>query len=174
MLNLVAYLQPQSYCAHSLFLFPRAFAHCCLECTPKGPYRATDATVPHFLMPSQRPPQPAPLADTWRTMARTTAMARRHRTHCSACAGWTLSGKPGISFIERHDHLAKCSCPTWPSNQQLSPIRRASAQVGLARQSKRARSMFSTASRQLIVLSENNAHWNNAKTTHDACGGLPC
>lgn len=75
MLNLVAYLQPQSYCAHSLFLFPRAFAHCCLECTPKGPYRATDATVPHFLMPTQCPPQPAPLADTWRTMARTTAMA---------------------------------------------------------------------------------------------------
>ncbi len=75
MLNLVAYLQPQSYCAHSLFLFPRAFAHCCLECTPKGPYRATDATVPHFLMPSQRPPLHAPLADTWRTMARTTAMA---------------------------------------------------------------------------------------------------
>ena len=75
MLNLVAYLQPQSYCAHSLFLFPRAFAHCCLECTPKGPYRATDATVPHFLMPSQRPPLHAPLADTWRTMARTTTMA---------------------------------------------------------------------------------------------------
>lgn len=75
MLNLVAYLQPQSYCAHSLFLFPRAFAHCCLECTPKGPYRATDATVPHFLMPAQRPPLHAPLADTWRTMARTTTMA---------------------------------------------------------------------------------------------------
>lgn len=75
MLNLVAYLQPQSYCAHSLFLFPRAFAHCCLECTPKGPYRATDTTVPHFLMPSQRPPLHAPLADTWRTMARTTTMA---------------------------------------------------------------------------------------------------
>ena len=75
MLNLVAYLQPQSYCAHSLFLFPRAFVHCCLECTPKDPYKATDATVPHFLMPSQRPPLHAPLADTWRTMARTTTMA---------------------------------------------------------------------------------------------------
>lgn len=75
MLNLVAYLQPQSYCAHSLFLFPRAFAHCCLECTPKGPYKATDATVPHFLMLSQRPPLHAPLADTWRTIARTTTMA---------------------------------------------------------------------------------------------------
>ena len=37
---------------------------------------------------------------------------RRHRTHCSACAGRTLSGKPGISFIEHHYHLAKCSCPT--------------------------------------------------------------
>lgn len=75
MLNLVAYLQPQSYCAHSLFLFPRAFALCSLECTPKGSHRPTAATVPHFLMPAQCPPQPAPLADTWRTMARTTAMA---------------------------------------------------------------------------------------------------
>lgn len=108
MLNLVAYLQPQSYCAHSLFLFPRAFAHCCLECTPKGPYRATDATVPHFLMPTQcrhnlhhlqTPGAPWPAQRQWH---------RRHRTHCSACTGWTLSGKPGISFIERHDHLAKC------------------------------------------------------------------
>ncbi len=119
----------------------------------------------HYTHHLQTPGAPWPAQRQWH---------RRHRTHCSACAGRTLSGKPGISFIERHDHLAKCSCPTWPSNQQLSPIRRASAHVGLARQSKRARSMFTTASRQLIVLSENNAHWNNAKTTHDACGGLPC